>query len=636
MNKEVFAANEIPDPQCPRLQRRAGGDVRFAVGQAFERLLRVLAGNPPGAVCVTLRLAFTPLKDAGHVQARLVLGALVTSQNKALRRSVAAIIEQGPLSAFYPFRRGETCEVPWDRLKACHHIVRRERCLESLLKPEDNPMALPFYYVPDPLRPDETNGYMGVDHFLASCEEYLVVDIAGESVGVSGELRAGTACLERLSAINRSSYDDADQHIADPVFLGDDARQMSKPHVAGRPSRMRDPLAEDAYRLQKRLNENLALPHLRFNVRILAETAVTAGLVASTLASEAFEDGAYQVMSFSGQDACLLETIRCAQEGTIAAVPTRNGLAEGGCPRVYKGLSRLPQLATPDELKGVFRLPIAAYLPPQCIRRNTDPPLETAGDLIVVGHDQEVGHVLPNGKYRGVARGIELGNLTKHAFICGGTGTRKTSTVASFMPQFSYHGIPFLVIEPIKHDFRVLKILNDHPDPSTRELAGCLEVYTPGNDKLSPFRFNPMEIIQGVSRDERCESLTACFTAAIPLLGPLLFLLSDAVYEVYDAFEGSYRWPVMSDLLEAVECVMARTKYAAEVDSNIRAAFGTRLQSLCRGSIGKVFSSWTSVPSLKHMVETPTILELEGLSTEQACLLTHFVLTGVREYVKTR
>ena len=637
MDGVVFETHEIPDPQCPLLQRRAGGDVRFAVGQAFGHLLRVLSDNPPGAVCVTLRLAFTPLKEAGHVQARLVLGVLVTSQDKALRQSVAALIAQGPLSTYYPLKKGGTRDVPWGRLKACCHIVRRERRLGSLLKPEDNPMALPHYYVADPFEPDENNDCMRLDHFLASCEENVVIDIAIEPGDVSGELRAGTACLARLSAINRCSYDDAGQHIADPVFLGDEARQMSRPHVAGRPSHMRDPLAEDVYRLQKRLNENLALPHLRYNVRILAETAVTAGLVASTLASEAFEDGAYQVMSFSGHDPCLLETVRCAQEGTIAAVPTRNDFAEGDCPHLYKRLSRLPQLATPDELKGVFRLPIAAYLPPRCIRRNTDPPLQTSSNLIVIGYDQEVGHLLPSGEYCGVPRGIELNSLSKHTLVCGGTGTRKTTTVVSLMPQFLHHGLSVLTLSPIKHDFRVIKLLGDHPDPSMRDLACGLEVYTAGNDDVSPYRYNPMAIPEGISQDEHSYGLLSCFMASMPLFGPIVPLLAEAIDDAYDSFRDSFRWPVLADMVSAAERVMARAKYTGDLDTNLRAAFQLRLRSLTScGSIGKVFSCWESTPTMEHMMTTPTVLEMEGLPKEQASLLTLFVLTGLREYVKVR
>jgi hypothetical protein len=36
------------------------------------------------------------------------------------------------------------------------------------------------------------------------------------------------------------------------------------------------------------------------------------------------------------------------------------------------------------------------------------------------------------------------------------------------------------------------------------------------------------------------------------------------------------------------------------------------------------------------MFNTPTLIELEGLSQEQACLASFFLLTGMREYAKCR
>jgi hypothetical protein len=632
----TFEICEIPDPQTPELQRRAGGDVGRAIGQDWIDFLRAVSDRRDRSVCVTQRLAFVPLVHAMHVQSRLKLYVLVTSEDEALQQSLATLLEQGPLGAFYSFKKNVASQIPWERLKACCHIVRRERTFASLLKPEDNPAALSSYYLPDPFEPDDNNDYSRLVRFLSSLDEYVVVDIAFEPTDVSEELRASTDLLDRLHAINGSSLHDRSLSGADPVFIGDDARYTPSPLLSSWTSFKRDPLAEDVFRLQKKLNERLTLPHLFFNVRVMSESEVTAQLVASTLASEAFTDGAHRILGYSGQDPRLAETIRCAREGRTVAVSTHTEIFKGPYPRQYRGLSRLAQLATPQELSGLCRLPVGTYQPSLCIRRNTDPPLEVPADLIVIGYDQEVGYFLPGGQYRGVERGISIRALAKHIFACGGTGTGKTTVLIGMMPQLHRFNIPFLVIAPIKRDFRLLIALREHPDQFVRELARILEVYTPGNDSLSPYRFNPLKIIEGISQDEHSYNFHSCLMAAMPFSGPLVPLLAESIEDTYVCFKGRNRWPVIADLIESVDRVMTRAKYVGELDANLRAAIELRIRSLGRGSIGRVLSCSESTPTLEHLMQTPTVIEMEGLPREQASLLTLFILTGVREYAKAR
>jgi hypothetical protein len=279
---------------------------------------------------------------------------------------------------------------------------------------------------------------------------------------------------------------------------------------------------------------------------------------------------------------------------------------------------------------------VGTYQQSPCIRRNSDPSLELPNNLIVVGYDQEVGYIDPDGQYHGVERGIDLEALLKHTFFCGGTGTGKTTALLGMMPQLHRFDVPFLVTAPIKRDFRLLKVLDKHPDPYARALARVLEVYTAGNVSLSPFRFNPMEIPEGISQDEHSYNLHSCFMAAMPLSGPLVPLLAESIEDTYERFKGRNRWPVIADLIDSVDRVMTRAKYVGELDANLRAATELRLRSLGRSSIGRVFSCSESIPTLKHLMHTPTVIEMEGLPREQASLLTLFILTGVREYAQAR
>jgi len=629
-----FCVPEIPDIEKPRSIKDAGGDVAGALQDGFMRLLRRVANELPGRVAVTFRFLYAPLSVVHRVQARLNLSVHLAGSPAATAR-LANHIERGLLSSFYTFKRDQPRPVPWDRLTALCHLVRRARLLPSLHKPEVNPFALPFYYAVDPLEANTGCDYSKLDQVLSSLDEHACIDIAMEPDLVRDELSTNTHYIQRLRDMNWNTGGAAEGLIL-PVVPVEGSPDMPRVGIEPRESRMRDPVAEDVFQIHKKLNEDLVLPHVRFNIRVMAETRDTAKELAHALGNEAFDGGVFDVLSFSPQDTCFEETLSCAQNGLVAAVPSRC-LYNEDHPRLYDGLSGLPQLATPERLGGVFRLPYGGSCRPlRCIRRDTDPPLEIPEQFIVFGYDEEVGYHLPDGTYCGELRGMPLSDTNTHGILVGATRTRKTTTAASLIPQFWKYRVPSLIIAPIKHDFRFLKILADHPDTAARSLADVLEIYSVGDNRLSPFRYNPLEIPAGITRDEHSANLLTCFQASMPVFGPLIALISEAIEDVYEAFEGSYRWPVVADLVEAAERVMNRAGYKGDVDAVLRAAFTVRMRSLCRNAIGTVLSSCISVPSLEHILSTPTLIELEGLPSENASLLTLFVLTGMREHVKTR
>jgi DNA helicase HerA-like ATPase len=60
-----------------------------------------------------------------------------------------------------------------------------------------------------------------------------------------------------------------------------------------------------------------------------------------------------------------------------------------------------------------------------------------------------------------------------------------------------------------------------------------------------------------------------------------------------------------------------------------------RLGSLTRLGIGKVLQCRRSIPSIEHLFKVPAVIELDCLPPEQACLLTLFLLSSIREHLKT-
>lgn len=77
---------------------------------------------------------------------------------------------------------------------------------------------------------------------------------------------------------------------------------------------------------------------------------------------------------------------------------------------------------------------------------------------------------------------VPLDALTKHCFITGMTGSGKTTSCFNLLLQLYRLGIPFLVIEPVKSEYRSL--LTQIPS---------LQIFTVGDEDAAPFRLNIFE-----------------------------------------------------------------------------------------------------------------------------------------------
>ena len=210
----------------------------------------------------------------------------------------------------------------------------------------------------------------------------------------------------------------------------------------------------------------------------------------------------------------------------------------------------------------------------------------------------------------------------------------KTSAIEHMIFQLGSRNIPFMVLELSKTEYRSIKTLGNSRDPKICRIAKEIEVYTPGNEELSPLRFNPLEIPPNISVDEHIENIMTCFRAAMPISGPLPALLSEGLERVYEDHPDPAKPPVMADLLAAVESILAAKGYSGETNSDIRAALEVRIGLLIRRIMGQVFQCRHSVPYIGHLMRVPSIIELDRLTQEHACLLSLFLLSAIRAYIK--
>lgn len=213
--------------------------------------------------------------------------------------------------------------------------------------------------------------------------------------------------------------------------------------------------------------------------------------------------------------------------------------------------------------------------------------------------------------------------LTRHALVCGVTGSGKTNTLFSLLLQVHEAGIPFLVIEPAKREYRSLL---DHP-----ALGGALRVFTPGSEHMSPFRLNPFEVPEGSHVGQHVDLLRAAFGASFGMWAPLPQVLEQALNQVYvdrgwdlrsgvnvRLREGEPRhgtFPTIGELIGKVREIVPALGYDQRIAGDIRAALVTRLESLRAGAKGAMLDVSTSLP-IEELLGAPTVIELEGVADD--------------------
>ena len=622
----AYQISAIPDPWDLQYRLVAGGDVLGAVGRKFENLLHSLVSLPPGSVSVNIRFLFTPKLTNGDIQSRLRIYVIAKAYNNGIKESLRLLLEGGPLTGFYEGRKIEQFEAPWEKLQSGCGIVRREDAVNPLYTSEFNDRIPPFYYTIRSFEPNDRNDYVELDRVLNNIQEAIMIDMCVEPVDITAELSEHTRYLSILQSVNRLWGRDEDEDLGLEDYFGDDSpRWRSNWTKSLKPLRYRDPLADDILRSQQRFHETLRQPHLLFHFTVLCETPAVAQLIVSVVANSAFKGGSYRLLPCSKGDNSFDDVLRSLKDIRVSALPAHETAFQGKDVSLYFGLSRLSHIATVDELLGAFRLPVASTTSPRCIPKNTDPPCESDGELFVLGLDMEVLTAL---------RSIKLSQLCKHLFVSGGTGSGKTTSIQNLVLHLHEHDIPFLILEPVKTEYRVLKTFKQHINENARQLAEKLEVYTPGDELVSPFRFNPLSLQPGISVDEHIENMLSSFKASMPVFGPLPALLGEALERVYEDHPDGNNPPILADLVSATEQVLEEKTYVGEVYSNIKAALEVRLGVLIRRSVGKIFQCRHSVPHIEHLMEVPTVIEFDRLHTEQACLLTLFILTNIREYLK--
>lgn len=231
--------------------------------------------------------------------------------------------------------------------------------------------------------------------------------------------------------------------------------------------------------------------------------------------------------------------------------------------------------------------------------------------------------------------------LDKHIFIAGVTGSGKTTTCHKILLQSK---LPFLVIEPAKTEYRIL-----------RNNPGCKDIliFTLGNDKAAPFRLNPFEFLPHENITSHVDMIKASIEAAFDMEAAIPQLIETILYKCYEDYgwdittntnskfadpfaEGVFAFPTMDDLLKNINAVVQEQGFDERLKHDYIGSIRARLQSLVIGSKGLMLNTKRSI-NFEDLLDRKVVLELEGIKNgNEKALIMGFILAAFNEAVKAR
>ncbi|PWT97020.1 MAG: hypothetical protein C5B53_08595, partial [Candidatus Melainabacteria bacterium] len=133
-----------------------------------------------------------------------------------------------------------------------------------------------------------------------------------------------------------------------------------------------------------------------------------------------------------------------------------------------------------------------------------------------------VGNILDRGVDTGNLYNVDIDALQKHTIVCGVTGGGKTNTCFYLLGQLWKFGIPFMVIEPAKSEYRHMMLMSE-------TFKGVGQSFSLGDETVSPFRLNPFEIMKGVKVQTHLDALKSVFNASFEMYAPMPQVLEKAL-----------------------------------------------------------------------------------------------------------
>ena len=262
-------------------------------------------------------------------------------------------------------------------------------------------------------------------------------------------------------------------------------------------------------------------------------------------------------------------------------------------------------------------------------------PEQAAGSATIA-----VGEVLDSGQRPAGPFVLPLDSLNRHVFVCGATGSGKSQTVRTLLEAATGAGIPWLVVEPAKAEYRLMAArLAGSAGP-----AGAAGSAGAGTEAVQVVRIRPGEsdaIAAGLNPLEpapdsegrrfplqtHADLVKALFIASFRSDEPFPQVLSAALTRVYEDAgwdlalgetvnpDANPSYPNLTDLQRAAIRIVQEIGYSQRVTDDVLGFIKVRLSGLRLGTTGRFLVGGHQL-DFGQLLRTNTVLEIEDVGDD--------------------
>ena len=237
-----------------------------------------------------------------------------------------------------------------------------------------------------------------------------------------------------------------------------------------------------------------------------------------------------------------------------------------------------------------------------------------------------IGHIYNMGQITDTEVLLNLNSLTMHTFITGSTGSGKSNAVYHLLREIQKKGIPFLVVEPAKGEYK--NVFKDVKCYGTNPLVGEI------------LRINPFSFPKGIHVLEHIDRIVEIFNVCWPMYAAMPAVLKESIENSYksagwdldlsinDKVDNLY--PTFDDVLHELNKTINTSDYSSDTKGDYIGSLSTRIKSLTNGINGRVFVS--NEMELRELYDKSAIIDISRVgSVETKSLIMGFVVMKLQE-----
>jgi uncharacterized protein len=247
----------------------------------------------------------------------------------------------------------------------------------------------------------------------------------------------------------------------------------------------------------------------------------------------------------------------------------------------------------------------------------------------------DVGQILDRSRRSAGPLVLPLDSLNRHVFVSGATGSGKSQTVRTLLEAATGAGIPWLVVEPAKAEYRLMAARLAGVDGGISGTAAVVSEVVrirPGEPDAIAAGLNPLEPAPDENGrrfplQTHADLVKALFTASFRSDEPFPQVLSAALTRVYEdagwdlalgetvAADANPSYPNLADLQRAAIRIVQEIGYSQRITDDVLGFIKVRLSSLRLGTTGRFLQGGHQLDFGK-LLRTNAVLEIEDVGDD--------------------